>query len=76
MLRATRLFTDRQRSLVERPRPRKVALGLQEDAKVVEALGRSGMLGPERLFADRQRALGERPRPRKVALGFSSKPRC
>ena len=70
MLGAERLFADRQRALEERPRPRKVALGLEQDGEVVEARRRIGMLGAEHLFADRQRALVERPRPCKVALGL------
>src|SRR5262249_40924330 len=63
------LLMDRQRALKERPRPRKVTLGLKQDGEVVEALRRSGMLGTEHLLADRQRALTELPGPRKVALG-------
>ena len=68
MLGAEHLFAYRQRALEERPRPRKVALSLEQDGEVVEARRRIGMLGAEHLFADRQRALEERPRPRKVAL--------
>ena len=68
MLGAERLFAYRQRALEERPRPRKVALVLEQDGEVVEARRRIGMLGAEHLFAYRQRALVERPRPRKVAL--------
>ncbi len=68
MLRAERLLPDRQRALVERPRPRKVALVLKQEGEIVEALRRIGMLGAERLLADCQRALEERPRPGKVAL--------
>ena len=68
MIGAERLFPDRQRALEERSRSRKVALGLKQAGKVVEASRRIGMLGAERLLADRQRPLEERPRPRKVAL--------
>ena len=46
MLRAERLFADRQRALVERPCPRKVALVLKQAAEVVEALCRMGCSGP------------------------------
>ena len=70
MLGAERLLADRQRALVERPRHRKLALGLKQAGEVAEARRRIGMLGAERLLADRQRALEERPRRRKVALGL------
>ena len=52
MLGTEHLFADRQRALEERPRPRKVALGLEQEGEVVEAFRRIGMLRAERLFAD------------------------
>ena len=71
MLGAEHPFLDRQRSLVKRACPRKVALDLKQEGEVVEAPRRIGMLEAERLFADRQRALEERPSLRKVALVLS-----
>ena len=68
MLRAERLLADRQRALVEWPRPGEVALGLEQAGEVVEARRGIGMLGAERLLANRERALVERPRAGKVAL--------
>jgi hypothetical protein len=59
------ILLDRQRTPVEGPRPRKVAL--EQGGKVVEAQSCAETLGPECLFADRQRALEQWPRPRKVA---------
>jgi hypothetical protein len=70
MLGAERLLADRQRALEERPRPHKVALGLEQEGEAGEASRRIRMLGAERLLADRQRTLEERPRPHKVALGL------
>src|SRR5208282_6494082 len=64
---AERLFADRQLPLDERPRPRKVALGVKQEGKIDEARG-GIMVGAERLLADRQRALVKRQRARKVAL--------
>src|SRR5580658_3114560 len=61
MFGAEHLLADRQRALVERPRARKVALVLEQEGEIVEALRRVGMLGPKHLLADRQRALVERP---------------
>ena len=55
MLGTEHLLVDRQRALEERPRPRKVALGLQQAGEVVEARRRIGMSGRD-LLADRQRA--------------------
>ena len=63
MLGAERLLADRQRALEERPRPRKVALGLKQAGEVAEAPRRIGMVGAERLLADGQRALEQRARP-------------
>jgi hypothetical protein len=74
MLGAQRLFVDRQRTLLERPRPRKVALEVEQVGEVFEAWQRIGMLGAERLFADCQCALYERPRARKVASEISMWP--
>src|SRR5215470_5691358 len=62
MLGAERLLADRQRALIEWPRPHKITEVFQQKGKVVEARCRIGMLGTERLLADHQRALQERPR--------------
>ena len=48
---------------IERPRPREVALVLQQDGEVVEARRGVGVLGAERLLADRQRALDRAAAP-------------
>jgi integrase len=64
MLGAEHLLGDRKRALVERARPRKVALVPKQEAEVVEARRSIGVLRAELLFADRQRALEERPRRR------------
>ena len=61
---------NRQRALVERPRPRKVTEGMKQDSEVVEARRRIGMLGAERLLADRQCALTQRPRAPIVGLSL------
>src|SRR5260370_1038855 len=57
---ADRLLPNRQRALIERPRPGKVALGLKQVGEVVEARRRLGMLGAEDLFADCQRIAKKR----------------
>ena len=69
MLGAERLFADRQRALVKRPRPGKVALVAEQIGEIVEARRRIGMLGAERLFADRQ-GIAEKLR----SLGVSRAP--
>jgi hypothetical protein len=55
---------------MERPRPREITLGLQEDGEVVEARRGVRMLGARYFLLDRQRALMKRPRPRQVTLGL------
>jgi hypothetical protein len=59
VLGAQRLLPDRQRALEHRSRRRKVALGLEQEGKIVEARSGGRMLGAEHLFVDRQRALEE-----------------
>src|SRR5215475_2727011 len=54
MFGAEHLLAGRQRTLVQRLRPRKVALLVKHASEVVEAQRRRGMLGSERLLADRQ----------------------
>src|SRR6266481_6351709 len=54
MLPTERVLEDRKRTLDERPRSRKVALGLKHEGKIVEARRRCGMLRPERVLTDRQ----------------------
>jgi hypothetical protein len=68
MLGTKRLFAYRKCELVERARPHKVALLVEQEGEAVEARCRIGMLGAERPFAHRQCTLEERPRFRKVAL--------
>jgi hypothetical protein len=68
MLGAEHLLADRQSAFVEWQCPLKVALGLNQAGKVVEACRRVGMLWAERLFSDRQGTLEERPCRFKVAL--------
>ena len=62
MLGAKHFLADRQRALMERPRRREVALGLQQAGEVVEAHRGVRMLWALHLLPDRQRALKERPR--------------
>ncbi len=57
MLGAERLFSDRQRTLVERLGLRVGAGGTVQLGEIVERAGGVGMLGAERLLTDRQRAL-------------------
>ncbi len=45
MLEAEHLLVDRQRTLVERPRPHKVALDLKQAGKIAETRGYLDMLG-------------------------------
>jgi hypothetical protein len=56
------------RALKERLGRRKVALSLQQEGEVVEALCRVGMPGAAHLLVDRQRALIKRPGGGEVAL--------
>jgi hypothetical protein len=74
VLGAERLLPDRQRALIEWPRPGEVALVPKQGGEVVEARRRIGMLGAERLPPDRQRALIERPRSGEIALGLEQEP--
>ena len=53
MLGTEYLLADRQSSLAERYRARKVALFLKQEGEEVDALCRSGMLGAEHLLLDR-----------------------
>jgi hypothetical protein len=55
MLGTDHLLEDRQRPLIERSGPRKLALGLKQDGEVVETRRRIGMLGADHLLVDRQR---------------------
>src|SRR5262249_45396725 len=68
MLWAEHLFVYGQRTLVERPRPSKIALVVQQVGQVAEAQRGFGMVGAERLLGYRQRAFVERPRPLKILL--------
>jgi hypothetical protein len=68
MVLAKRLFADRQRTLVERPGTREVALALKQAGEVVEIHCNIGMVTAVDLFVDRQRTLEQWPRAGKVAL--------
>src|SRR5262249_52816987 len=68
MLGAKPLLPDCYGALIERPRPRKIALGTQQAGEIVEVNRGVGVLRAEHLFVDCQRALIEGPRRGKVAL--------
>jgi hypothetical protein len=68
MLSAERRFAYRQYALMERSRPRQVALAANKVGKVTQAARRNRMRATKRLFEYRQRALVEASRLRQAAL--------
>jgi hypothetical protein len=68
MLRAEPLVVDRQRAFHERPRSRKVVLGIKPINEAIEARHHIGMLRVQDFIVDHQRPLVERPRSAKVSL--------
>ena len=61
MILAESRLHDRERSLVQRPRPEVVAVLLREAGEVVDARRHLDALGPREPLADRERALVRRP---------------
>ena len=66
MVGAEGLLVDGQGPLVGGPRPRQVALGLEDATKVVDRGGHVDMLGAKRCLEDGQRPLEGGPRPGEI----------
>ena len=68
------LLANGQRPLVVRPRPGQLALVLQQEAQIVQAGRRVGVVWSQRLLPDRQRPLVGGPCPGQVALVLQQPP--
>ena len=72
MVGAKRLFPDRQRALVVRPRRSEIPFRLKQESEIVEVVRGIGVVGAERLLANRQCALTKRPRRGEITPILSS----